>query len=141
MIDGSFDQRLCCRIEPGRRLVEHHNARVFQEDPGERQKLGLAGRQSSVPRVEEGVETIRHRREPRVEFEAMDRVRPVVAPVERVVGEIDLGIDRLNQMLAALGHEPVRNPAAARFDAFTRAAERNSTRDSSPARPTTSPTT
>ena len=58
------DPGLGDRVHAGRRLVEHHDADVAHEQPGEGDELLLAGREAGAAGTEDGVEAQRAGRPP-----------------------------------------------------------------------------
>ncbi len=102
VIDRPLDERLSGGVQARRGFVEHYDSRILQEDPGEREKLCLAGRQPSTPGVEQCVESVGHRGEPRFEFESMDRLE-YSRLVDRVVEERQIVSDRSPEQLHVLG--------------------------------------
>ena len=68
LVERPLDQPVGDRIEPRGGLVEHHQARVLQEHPGERQQLRLAGREAAAG-DQHGVQPLRLAGQPVAEAE------------------------------------------------------------------------
>ena len=72
-------------VAPARRLVEHDQARVGEQEPGDRQQLALAGRQVGVA-VEQLIEPAGKRGEPGAEAHVVADAVASRAPEDRAVG-------------------------------------------------------
>ena len=72
-VDGPLQELLGGRVEPRRSLVEHHQARIAQEDAGEGQQLRLPGRQTLAAALQHRVQPGRQAAQPRAKAQRLQR--------------------------------------------------------------------
>ena len=110
-LERGLDVRLVVVVEVARRLVEDHDRRVLEQQPGDRQALLLAARQAVAALADDGVVAVGERG---------DRVVDARRPARRdelVVGGVGLGVaqvvaDRLVEQVRVLGDDADRARAA-----------------------------
>ena len=109
LMGGSLQELLGVRVDTRGRLVEDHQARVGQEDPGEGNQLGLAGGEALAGRSEVGVQAVGEPAEPGLQAEAHQHA--VEAAVRHVaVEEGDVVPQAAMEQLHLLGHQADPSP-------------------------------
>ena len=100
-------RRLRRRVEAGRRLVEDHDPRLGEQQPGDRQPLALAAREAVAALADDGAETVRQRGDQAVEADLAEHV-PQVGVGRRRIGVAQVLAHRVVEQVAVLGDDTDR---------------------------------
>ena len=107
MVEGSLDQGFVLVVQMAGRLIEHHDRRVLQEQPGDRKALLLATAQPIAAFADDGVVAVGQRRDRVVDAGSLRGSNQlVVGGVERGVTQVVA--DGLVEQVRVLRHHTDR---------------------------------